>query len=70
MARQRTKPRFDPYAFLEALEQERASYVLIGALARVLEGSDEITRGIDLTPSIRPLNLQRLERALAQVNAR
>ena len=69
MARQRTKPVFDPYAFLAALDQERASYVLIGAFARVLEGSDEITRGIDLTPSIRPENLLRLERALARVNA-
>jgi hypothetical protein len=70
MARRRTKPVFDPYAFLTALDEERVSYVLIGAFARVLEGSDEITLGIDLTPSTRPENLQRLELALARVNAR
>ena len=45
MARQRTGPRFDPYAILAALEQERTFYVLIGAFARVIEGSDEITLG-------------------------
>ena len=70
MARQRPQPRFDPYAILAALEQERAAYVLIGAFARVIEGSDEITHGIDLTPSMRPENLRRLELALAAINAR
>jgi hypothetical protein len=70
MARQRTKAVFDPYAILAALEQERASYVLIGAFARVIEGSDEITLGVDLTPSTRPENLRRLELALAGINAR
>jgi hypothetical protein len=69
MARQRTQPRFDPYAILAALEQERATYILIGAFARVIEGSDEITLGLDLTPSTRPENLRRLELALAAVNA-
>lgn len=70
MARKRTQPRFDPYAILAALEQERTAYVLIGAFARVIEGSDEITLGLDLTPSTRPENLRRLEKALAAINAR
>jgi hypothetical protein len=70
MARQRTRPRFDPYAILTALEKERTAYVLIGALARVIEGSDETTLGLDLTPSTRPENLGRLELALASINAR
>lgn len=70
MARQRTQPRFDPYVILTALEQERTAYVLIGAFARVIEGSDEITHGLDLTPSTRPENLRRLELALAAINAR
>ena len=69
MARPRTK-RFDPYAILAALEQERAIYILIGAFARVIEGSDETTLGLDLTPSMRPENLGRLELALASINAR
>ena len=70
MARRRTQPRFDPYAIRSALDEERAIYVLIGAFARVLEGSDEITLGVDLTPSTRPENLRRLELALARINAR
>jgi hypothetical protein len=70
MARARRQPPFDPYAILEALERERVSYVLIGGLARVLEGSDELTRGVDLTPSPRPENLRRLDIALGSLDAR
>lgn len=70
MARRRTQPRFDPYAILAALDQGRTIYILIGAFARVIEGSDEITLGVDLTPSTRPENLRRLELALAGINAR
>jgi hypothetical protein len=61
---------FDPYAILHALEQERVSYVIIGGLARVLQGSDELTHGIDLTPSPRPKNLERLQTALGKISAR
>jgi hypothetical protein len=70
MARPRAQPRFDPYAILTALEQERVAYILIGAFARVIEASDEITLGVDLTPSTRPSNLHRLDLALAAINAR
>lgn len=70
MARPHTQQQFDPYAILAALEQERTIYVLIGAFARVIEGSDEITLGVDLTPSTRPENLHRLELALSAINAR
>lgn len=52
-----------------ALEHERVSYVVIGAFARVIEGTDEITRGIDLTPSTKTENLRRLEVALEAINA-
>ena len=61
--------RFDPYAILHALEEERVSYVIIGGLARVLQGSDELTHGLDLTPSSRPKNLERLQAALERINA-
>jgi len=70
MARARKPTRFDPYAILEALERERVTYILIGGLARVIEGSDELTRGVDLTPSTRPENLRRLEVALGSLDAR
>lgn len=56
--------RFDPYVIMRALQQARVDYVLIGGLARVVQGSDEVTGSFDLAPSRRPANLQRLEAAL------
>jgi hypothetical protein len=70
MARQRAQPRFDPYAILAALEHERTTYILIGAFARVLVGADEITVGLDVTPSARDENLRRLDLALEHIHAR
>jgi hypothetical protein len=63
------KPRFDPYGTLAALERERVSYVVIGAFARVIEGTDELTHGIDVTPSTKDENLRRLDTALESINA-
>jgi hypothetical protein len=62
--------RFDPYAILHALEEAGVSYVIVGGLARVLQGSDELTHGIDVTPSSRTKNLERLQTALEKLNAR
>ncbi len=64
-----TEARFDPYGTLAALERERVSYVVIGAFARVIEGTDEITHGIDITPSMKEENLRRLDVALDSINA-
>jgi hypothetical protein len=61
---------FDPYAILHALQDARVEFVLIGALARVLHGSDETTTGLDITASPRPDNLGRLDSALDQLGAR
>ena len=61
--------RFDPYGVLQALDRHRVSYVVIGAFARVLQGTDEVTRGIDIVPSTRGDNLRRLEDALGEMNA-
>lgn len=63
------RSQFDPYAILGELESSRVAYVLIGGLARVLQGSDEDTQGVDLVPSQRPDNFERLSRALAQMGA-
>jgi hypothetical protein len=65
----RTRPRFDLYAFLQALERQRVTYVLIGGFARIVQGTEEMTYGLDLTPSLREQNLERLERALREVDA-
>jgi hypothetical protein len=63
------RTRFDPYAVLKALDRHRVTYVVIGAFARVIQGSEELTRGIDIAPSTRPENLGRLEEALRDLNA-
>jgi hypothetical protein len=63
-------PPFDPYAILAALERERVNYILIGGFARVLRGTEELTHGLDLTPSLRAENLRRLGLALDDLEAR
>jgi hypothetical protein len=64
-----TEQRFDPYATLEALEGRRVAYVLIGGFARVVQGTEELTRGLDLTPSLHGDNLKRLSLALDDLEA-
>ena len=61
---------FDPYALLEALERQRVTYIVIGALGRVIHGSTEVTDGLDIVPSLREENLRRLGLALQELNAR
>ena len=60
---------FDPRAILSALERNHVAYVLIGGLARVIRGTDEITADVDICPSLRPENLERLDRALGEIGA-
>jgi hypothetical protein len=61
---------FDPIAVLRALERQRVTYIVIGALGRVIHGSDELTDGIDIVPSTREENRRRLGLALDDLNAR
>ena len=61
---------FDPYALFEALDRERFGYVVIGAFARVVHGSAETTRGLDIAPSMREENLRRLGRVLDDLEAK
>jgi len=61
---------FDPRGLLAALHRNYVSYVLIGGLARVIRGTDEITGGVDVCPSLRPDNLERLGKALEELEAR
>ncbi len=42
---------------------------MIGAFARVLQGTEEITRGIDIVPSMRSENLRRLDAGLREIGA-
>lgn len=66
----RVSAEFDPYETLRALLAEGVSFVVIGAFARVVHGTRELTDGIDITPSMREENLERLERALKHLDAR
>ena len=61
---------FEPRAILAALDRNYVAYVVIGGFARVIRGTDELTDGVDVCPSLRPDNLERLGRALEELGAR
>src|SRR5262249_19663177 len=62
-------PQFDPYALFEALDRERFGYVVVGAFARVMHGTAETTRGLDIVRSMREETLRRLVRVLEDLEA-
>lgn len=61
---------FDPEELLRVLETHSVDYVLIGGLAATLYGSPHVTTDVDITPARDPENLQRLARALEDLDAR
>jgi hypothetical protein len=61
---------FDPYTLLAALQARGVSFVVIGAFARVIHGTGELTDSLDVTPSMRDENLSRLANALDDLDAR
>jgi hypothetical protein len=61
---------FDPIEILRALDRRRVAYIVIGALGRVIQGSDEVTDGVDIAPSTREENLRKVGLALDDLNAR
>jgi hypothetical protein len=61
--------KFDPYGLLQALDRQRVTYIVIGGFARVVQGTEEITRGLDIVPSTRPENLRKLSAALQDLGA-
>ena len=63
------EPGFDPRELLATLDRHRVTYIVIGAFGRVIQGADEVTRGVDIVPSTRPENLRRLDAALNELNA-
>jgi hypothetical protein len=63
-------PSFDPYELLGVLDARRVSFVVVGAFARVIHGTGEVTDGLDVTPSMREDNLARLQKALDDLDAR
>jgi len=61
--------KFDPIGILATLDRHRVTYVVIGAFARVIQGAEEVTQGIDIVPSTRAENLRRLDEALRDLGA-
>jgi hypothetical protein len=64
------RPKFDPLGLLATLDRHRVAYIVIGAFGRVVQGAEELTRGVDIVPSTKPENLRHLEAALADLDAR
>lgn len=62
-------PKFDPLGLLAVLDRHRVAYIVIGAFGRVVQGAEEITRGVDVVPSPKPDNLERLNAALEELDA-
>ena len=60
---------FDPYAILASLERRQTAYVVIGSFARIVQGAEETTDGVDIAPSLRSGNLDRLAVALTGLGA-
>jgi hypothetical protein len=61
---------FDPYELLGALQARNVNFIVIGAFARIVRGTREVTDGIDITPSMRGEHLARLQQALEDLDAR
>jgi hypothetical protein len=65
-----SRPKFDPYGLLQALDRHRVTYIVVGGFGRIVQGTEEITHGLDIVPSTREENLRRLDAALHDVGAR
>lgn len=61
---------FDPLGMLKTLDRHRVTFIVVGGLARIIQGADELTDGLDIVPAMREENLRRLDLALAELGAR
>lgn len=61
---------FRPEEILRTLESHAVEYVLVGGLAATLWGSPHVTFDVDIAPSRSRENLERLARALNELDAR
>lgn len=58
---------FDPLRLLGSLERARVAYVVVGELAEVLQGSGGVADRTEIVPSLRADNLDRLRRAMREL---
>jgi len=61
---------FRPQEILRVLDAHGVRYVLIGGLAAVLHGASHVTTDVDVVPEDARANLDRLSRALQELDAR
>jgi len=64
------RPSFDPLGLLKTLDRHRVTFIVVGSLARIIQGADEMTDGVDIVPAMREENLRRLDLALDELDAR
>lgn len=62
------EPRFDPKRIFHELNTHHVGYILIGGLARIIQGTSETTHGFDLVPRPTDASLRRLQAALEQLD--
>lgn len=63
--------KFDPLGLLGTLERHRVTYIVIGGFARIVQGAEELTYGLDVVPRMRTEEgLRRLGLALGELEAR
>jgi hypothetical protein len=60
---------FDPRGLLATLDRNRVDYIVVGALARVIHGAPEVTDELDIVPSFKGRNTQRLQSAFGELGA-
>lgn len=60
---------FDPRGLLATLDMHRVDYIVVGALARVIHGAPEVTDELDIVPSFKGRNPQRLQAAFDDLEA-
>ena len=65
-----TPPPFDPYRILEVLHRHNVRFIVVGALAAVIQGYPLPTQDLDITPTRDRENLERLVSALRELDAR
>ena len=63
-------PEFDPVAALRVLVEGDVDFVVIGGIAARLRGAPLLTQDVDITPATDRHNLERLKRALEELEAR
>lgn len=65
-----SRNRLEPDRILTALVKRQVEFVVIGAVAAIAQGGPLITQDLDITPAREPGNLDRLARALKDLDAR